>query len=269
MNLEIKTIELLKELINEYESKKIDQDYFVKIIEILNRDQLFMNILSLEFSNKRIVVPGHMKKENIGKISIDFNCFFKYLSKNTSEFINIVNLNKLKLYFGMQYILHECSHVLQRMWAYENKNLHDEVNMIYKKMIDTMNHSKYVRIIYHFNSSNFFFERDANLMSFNVLKDIWREDFQIYHINCEYYLNNMFDIYDVIGHKTPIEITYDLIKEKEIVDVNNLTFEELIIQGFWLDEEQWETFENIYKIYTKPYEAITIEKEVLRRIREL
>lgn len=269
MNLEIVTIEKIKLIVEEYKDIKIDCDFFEKVANILNEDELFSGNIKLHFSSKKLIMETDIREENKGNIFININNFLKDISQHTNSFLTEVPLNRLQIYFGLLYFMRECVHVLQSMWAFDNKNDCQKVNNIYLDIINKMNNSKYTKVIYSLNRFSFFTERNANLLALDALNKIYKNDQSLIAINSEYYLYNLFDMYDIKNRKTPMELTYKLIGIKNYDDIYELSFEELVKHGFCLNDKQWKKFERIYNVYKRPYAAPVIEEEILRIVKEM
>lgn len=269
MDLETKIINDIRKIVKKYESKNPSIELLQNVIEVLNQDSLFSGILNLEHTNKNIVLYTETHKKYVGNIKVNYKNMLKDLNRHINVFLDSANYKKLVVYFSLFYILHECSHVLQCLWAYNDKNEYQQINEIYQVMIEKMNNSKYVEFIYNLNRYKFFNERNANLLALEILKQIYKDNNKILIINSEYFLYNLFDLYDFKNRRSPIEITFGLMRQKEFVETSNLPFSELIKQGFRMTEKQWNQFKELFEIYKSSCEASVIEKEIQKRIRQL
>ncbi|MBO5096430.1 MAG: hypothetical protein J6B98_06115, partial [Bacilli bacterium] len=95
---------------------------------------------------------------------------------------------------------------------------------------------------------------------------LYEDDNKIHSINNKYYLYNLFSIYDFNKKKTPIEITYKLIREKNLIDTGDIPFEILLKHGLVLNEEQWKTLETLFHSYDISYSPVTLSEDNVNKI---
>jgi hypothetical protein len=140
---------------------------------------------------------------------------------------------------------------------------------MYKYLIDKLNNSSYFQIIYEIKRMKFFHERNANLLAFNCLNNVYSEDKIILMINYEYYVYHLFNAYNFKKQITPVEYTYKLVNKKCKINTKNFNYEDIILHGLPMDDEEWVQFLKMYDIYQNNHDIFYVKEEIDNRLKKV
>lgn len=230
----------LKDLVDIYRKREADKMFFDSSIELINKQDLFCEkIKTEEVFDKKVVLETEQKEY---KIYVNYENAKKYINSIINTYKNFdVNFNELYNEFFLLCIIHECSHVRQSLYAFENISKYQEINELYRKLIDMLEKmSKLRNMIYQSYGIEFCFERNANIDAFRELVQIYDnpELKRIAEINHLYSL--LFGYYEKNNKIiTPVEKTFYLIGKKIKLPYNDLPFNVAFEHGLKVNDNDY------------------------------
>lgn len=248
MKLTNEVIVELNELLNKYDNKYADLDFFYEAVNIINRLSFFDNLIKTEIDfnipniavknfNPLIVINLDGVKENILYLLSDFK------DKMTSKtYINFYNL------FFLSQIFHEVVHIEQGMIALDEKSEYEYLIYIYRIIITYFKKMDWFkRKLYEKKGIYYSFERCANIVSFREILKLEMNEYQKNLIKY-FYLANFSLGY--INKKnrilSPIENTFKWIGAHDKVGESELPFDLIIEHGLPITKDDYNDFYGLF-----------------------
>ena len=269
----------IRNLIDSYGIKKWDQKFLNKLNEIVNSDDYFDNCISMINTDADIIMATSygntiFKNNKLIEDFIVWTC--NYLTKKLNLNDNDKNhhLQNKNDFITQNFLLifaylHECSHVKQNLYAFDNKSEYNQINIIYYRFetFNFQNFSKIKKIIrnryYEIYHDDYFYERNANIESLKELMDIYDNNFFKDAIDINYIkkLISFMSLDYCTGYKkkgnkifSPFERTlkYSLFPPENF-NFQNLPFEVIFEHGFPITFNEYQEIFKSTKIFKKDY----------------
>lgn len=268
MELEKHTRDELKNMFN-VSRVDIDETTIKHIVEILNKDSLFDNILSLEKANKNYSFGVIAQSTTIAH-NLDF---FKenIASLYSRQPLFDLTLEDYYRYFLLYSFGHECEHIIQDTHSQKGLYPYADLNNAYRIAFDRNNKCSIIDImIYHKFHDNFFYERNADINGATLTMDIFDEN-NMFKYACMVHFNHLFaNSYTQKGSKviSPIEKTIKYLHLRNLSFSDDLPFDVALDHGFPITNDEYHyLFDPILKL-AKAGEPVDYD-ETLDRVHKL
>lgn len=232
----------LRNLRLEYERKELlfDLNYIRSLIEIIESEERFKNVLELLIVDDANIVSAESIYEKANKISSQIAVNVKRLDDYTSWLLNgwddIVkpdDIKDAKNFFAMLTILHESGHTWQDLGLDDEEEVNRFYNLLSKRYYPH-------NIFYRFFGDSFSFERHANIDAHNVLIDVY-SDSSLATISKTYYLNLIIYMY---GRLSPTEKTQLVLLLPGKFDMSKVSTMKKLEVGFPIHKEIIKNIDN-------------------------
>lgn len=254
MNLEERTKDDLKSLLKEYCLKKADISFFYESIAILNQDSLFQNRLKTNLTYD-IFSDMSISTKSL-EIEINPQTYEKRINKDIKELVKYQYLERQIRTFNMFFlygILHEVKHFNQMEMALGRVSTQDFVRQAHRIWYEfitlpTSEHKQQVYALYNQYHNFMFFEREADITSLKIVKQLFDDSL------LKRYCNRNLVINYKLGYinkgpfvKSPVEYTSNLFGSVfDVTTVSNLPFLDKFEIGFPLDANEYQQMVNVF-----------------------
>lgn len=261
MELELKTIENIRNLNKLYASRLCDENYFDNFIDILNTDQLFSNQIKIKDDDVSFLETDIYNFEiyrNLEKLA-------ESIHKKISDSEESRRIEKFNTIYQIA-IFHEVAHIYQALIAYEEIEKEPVIKALYKQYIEYWfrNYSNIQEKLYYRFHDFYFFEHNANIEALNTQKNIEPNKANI--IN-EYILFIWLYNYKRVFNKvlSPVLFTFSLMQKKtDIIPMTYISMEEALNNGLPISLKEYLEIKNTLKNYNEQE-----TEEIIKRIQRM
>ncbi len=236
MNYNEETKKRIKKLIHLSMNKEVDDEYIHSFIKIINDDLIFSERVKLNKNDRKDMMKTNTDMKNLDiayNIELMKQHFSKSYSKIDKQFVPSVTL--FYSYWISFVLLHELTHLYQKLCARDSISEYLEVNKLYKIIYDSFSHfGKLDLLKYGIFHDTYCLERNANITSANFLVETF-EDTELDAYSKASYMNQLLgNGYYLKKGKiiSPVERTFKYLKVKEKIETDSLPFETLFTHGF-------------------------------------
>ncbi len=251
MELEKHTKDELKNMFN-VPRIDINEKAIQHIIEILNRDSLFDNILGSTSTNKN---SAFRVLANTTTIAYNLESFKRNVERVYSRhpLYDLTLDDYYRFYFLYSYG-HEGEHIIQSEHSIKGLYPYEDLNNAYKiAAVDHINGSVMDLIIYRMFHDHYFYERSASIEAAKLSMDIFDDD--LFSFAALAHFNHLFvNGYTLKGKHviSPVEQTMKYLHEKRFTYSDVLPFDIAFENGFPITLEEYQYLcEPIYECMKK------------------
>lgn len=242
MEFNTETKKKLKELICFYMNKEIDEEYIKLFIKVIN-DGLVLpeKIISKSVDERTMGIDSNTKE-----LCIKYN--IESMKKNISKLYNIQgrkfvpNLNLFYNYYFSFVLIHELSHLYQKLCYKDSISEYSEVNDLYRKIYSSIINFRNIDLLkYYIFHVKYCHERNANIVSANFLVEVFEKTeldcySKVAQINTffsnGYYLKKRKVI-------SPVQRTLNYLRIKEKMETIEIPFNVLFEHGFNISDDDY------------------------------
>lgn len=236
MNLNKEVKKKLKELIYSNINKEIDEEYIFSFIQIINDDSFFPEKIKVSKNDRKNMIKTSTDLESMD-ISYNIELIKQHFSKAYSKIDKffVPSYTLFYSYWISFLLIHELTHLYQKLCARDSRSEYLEVNKLYKIIYDALNNfGKLDLLKYSLFHDAYCIERNANITSADFLAEIFEETELSQYSKVSYATRLLSEGYYLKKGKvkSPVERTFKYLKINEEIETDALPFEVLFTHGF-------------------------------------